>query len=202
MAVTDWRYGGTIGSGIENSSNVINPNPAIYGRWRGVGEENTPALPVTNYGFSVPLDAAVTGVEINVVGSRVSSANMTIRVVQAYLLPGSLSSPNLGIGVNFTVWPETSTTTYGGPSNAFGLTLTPAIVNSSDFGFRIIVHKGSTLDSEIRVHLMSMRIYYEEPGNFFERVAATWRKGQLSERVAGVYRPGKLYERIGGIWRS
>jgi hypothetical protein len=103
------------------SSNVVTENGSHY----AVG---------TNYGFSIPTNATITGVKVEYkirkracnIGSTLDDNSVKLFYNGSTL--GSEQSPYLG-------WPTTlSWRTYGGENNLWGSSLTPAIVNSSTFG--------------------------------------------------------------------
>lgn len=202
MADTGWKVAGT-GTNVAagggdyawgNPSNITNTtaSTAIVSNFSGTSQN----LRASNFGFSIPAELTITGVEARI--RRMSSFGYVQDENVRLIVAGAVTGTDK---VKAGKWTAVYTISeYGGESDLWGTTLTPAQVNASSFGVQLSVL--ATGKDDAMVQTIWMRIHYEESGNFFERVAATWRKGQLSERVAGVWRPGKLYERVGGIWRS
>ena len=89
----------------------------------------------TNAGFSIPTNAAIEGVEISF--RKNEDANAATVDLQCKLVVGGSATGNNGC--NFKYWsgytyPSVHVVTYGGPENMWGLALTPAQVNASNFG--------------------------------------------------------------------
>lgn len=104
----------------------------------------------TNYGFTVPYDATVTGVTVEVERHSAGAdtvLDLEVRLLKATALVGSDKSSG-------TNWPTTDTiATYGGSSDLWGTTWTPDEINASGFGFAIrcqaIVSGGGTATPRI-----------------------------------------------------
>jgi len=86
----------------------------------------------TNYGFAIPSDATITGIEVLI--NRMANTGVLdneVRLVKA----GTPAGDNKANGV---LWPATlESVTYGSPSDLWGTTWTPADINSVDFGAAI-----------------------------------------------------------------
>jgi hypothetical protein len=91
-------------------------------------------LKATNYfsGTPVPSDATVLGITVEVDRRNSGGGNCKDNVV-SLVLGGTVSGDNKAAAGN---WPTTALTyaTYGSASDLWGLTLTPADVNATDFG--------------------------------------------------------------------
>ena len=113
-----------------------------------------------NFTFGIPAGATIDGVEVEVerrcfAGSAIDS---TIRLRST---SGTLMGENKGDG---TAWPGTATIrTYGGPTDKWGATLTPAVVNSSAFGV-FVSCQATAADTDVGVDFVRMTIYYTESG--------------------------------------
>jgi hypothetical protein len=98
----------------------------------------TQYLKATNFGFTIPTDAAICGVvvEIERTDGGFLSIGTGIRDNQVSLVIGnSVTGNNKAAAGN---WGTADTyVTYGGSGDVWGTTLTPAIVNSSNFGVAI-----------------------------------------------------------------
>lgn len=93
--------------------------------------QTTQLLKATNFGFSIPLDATILGVLVEVErSSTVLSAvrDNSIRLVKAGTISGDEKA-------SATLWPTSDAyASYGSASDLWGLSLTPQNVNASDFG--------------------------------------------------------------------
>lgn len=92
---------------------------------------NTKCLTATNFGFSIPATATITGITVEI--ERRSSLNGHIFDNGLRLLKGGVE-----VGSNYasaTQWPTMDTyMSYGGCSDLWGTTWTPADINASNFG--------------------------------------------------------------------
>lgn len=121
---------------------------------------NAQPLGARNFGFNIPVTGTIDGVLCSF--ERKASVNSIIKENLCYLIN------NLAIiGNNKTsspaFWSATEgVVTYGGPADTWGATLTPTIVNSSNFGVMITAKYDSPyVGSEIAyVDKVSMTIYY------------------------------------------
>ncbi|MFH1063996.1 MAG: hypothetical protein V1729_02875, partial [Candidatus Woesearchaeota archaeon] len=125
----------------------------------------------TNYGFSIPSDAVIDGIEFRL--SRLGQpywagdsycygADNSIKIVKG----GIIGSTEKSTG---TVWSSlgggSATTTYGGPSDLLGETWTPADINSANFGLVYSANMGGSNEvCEFSVTVDSMTVYYTGTG--------------------------------------
>jgi hypothetical protein len=128
--------------------NVVFSNPANALNQDGIravasvnmsllGSAQTNYLEVTDFGFSIPASATICGITAEVrkkaTGINVSNyvTDNRVKLVVNGAVSGSDKSKN-------THWTTSDVTeTYGSSSDLWGLTLTPAKVNSSNFGIAI-----------------------------------------------------------------
>lgn len=90
-------------------------------------------LLATNFGFSIPTTATITGIEVTI-GRYSSSPNKIYDNNVQLLVGGSATGTNKALS-STTYWPTTETAaTYGSTTDLWGATLTPAIINASNFG--------------------------------------------------------------------
>jgi hypothetical protein len=114
------------------------------------------------FGFSIPSDATITGVLVEPKVSAPVGAN--VYTIQVALL--DTSGTVVGAKVpTFSAWTSTFVyRTYGGPSDMWGQTLTPAFVNSSNFGASLQAQdNNATLDREGRIDAIRITVYYDLP---------------------------------------
>lgn len=126
----------------------------------------------TNYGFSIPVNATILGIEVgidrasnqyegDVVDSRVS-------IVKAN---GSIGTTNKA---SASVWPKTADeyASYGGAADLWGETWTPADINDADFGavLSATVGPASSILTLARVDTIRITVFYsgsKTPRQFF-----------------------------------
>lgn len=131
----------------------------------GGGVYVLPYIRASDFGFDVPTGATIVGIEAEVIwGSSSSSlAESDIRVAWGASAV-NLSTANRSTGATLGKSAGDSTV-YGGPGDLWGelsSTLTPTVINSSDFGW---VFKPSRADTNttsriVRIDCMRIRIYY------------------------------------------
>jgi hypothetical protein len=117
----------------------------------------TDYLAADNFGFSLPANSIINGVEV-VVDRGAASTGATTSEAQL-VIAGTISGDDL----SGEAWPAVDEdTTYGGPTEKWGLSLTEADIENEDFGFVI---RASLLSGSILLHvqLVSMKVYYTPP---------------------------------------
>lgn len=123
--------------------------------------EDGAELIATNFGLSVPAGATITGVEARIKGR--SDPNLVGEL--AYLTNGV--SPRLYGTAKVDTWTDLPTSDpqgthiYGTPTDLWGATLTPTIVNGTDFGW-IFMTYDETAPLNMLVDYMQIKVYYEE----------------------------------------
>lgn len=116
-------------------------------------------LEASNFGFSIPLTATVTGVQVDVYKRAIGAiSDLDIRLIQG----------GVPAGINHSIagnWPDTTTdTTYGGPSDLWGLTITPAHVNSPAFGVAIAAQVTASQPANFaEIDYIQILVYFEVP---------------------------------------
>ena len=130
-------------SGLVNFTNPNNAKVADNNRavasvlLSALGTSSTFYLKATNFGFSIPAIAQICGVTIDVRkrGTGINIFNHirdnTVRLIAGGVITGN----NKATTANWT-FPD-SYSTYGSSSDKWGVALTPALVNSNDFGVAI-----------------------------------------------------------------
>ena len=120
----------------------------------------------TQFGFNVPSTATITGVLVATTKYQFAGFpfNPTISDVDATLLKAGVTAGNNR--PNPSVWPQNvaQPVNYGGSSDMWGTTLTPADVNDPGFGFLLDVVGGSnTAYTFGAVPQIFMTVYYNVP---------------------------------------
>ena len=123
----------------DNPSRIVSSNTS-YAIVYGAGDRTSNYLKATNFGFSVPSGATIDGVKVEI-EKRATMDYSTgyIRDVEVKLIKGgTISGDNKGN--TSTNWSLTqSYVTHGGATDLWGLSLTDADVNASNFGVSIYV---------------------------------------------------------------
>jgi hypothetical protein len=133
-AVNDSSYGttawtnptGGITSGDSSFAEIVSPDVA--------GSTNSQYLKLSNFGFTIPAGATITGVKatftIQTNSIAGTAGRSSVQIVKGGIATGTAKG-NAG-------WYSSDTTdTTGNSSDLWGTTLTPADVNASDFGVAI-----------------------------------------------------------------
>jgi hypothetical protein len=114
-------------------------------------------LEASGYGFSIPLDSQVLGVELQAKGMQSSQAASSLMT----------ATPIVGGGepITFQLPASQGTIVLGGPGEFLGMTLTPAIVNGGGFGFNFQATDGTGLSSTFDMSAATITIWYTPPGS-------------------------------------
>ena len=139
-----------------NSACCSDNNYAIAGVVGSGGVTNY--LKATAFGFSIPSNASICGIEMKVERKTIvanTEVDNEIKLVKNNLVTGANRAlPLLMWGINDSV------VTYGSNSDLWGTTWTPADVNSALFGAVVsVAHLNNTTDFP-RVDQITIRVYY------------------------------------------
>ncbi|UAY52835.1 hypothetical protein [Ferruginibacter albus] len=153
---------GADGSGIgsvswSNPGNVIS-NDNSYATATVTSSSASHYLQATNYGFTIPTEATIKGITVTVgrFGSSSSSGiiDNSIKLIKA----GSIVGSSLA---STSTWSTSeAVATYGGATNLWGNTLTPADINSSNFGVALSVKTNSSSNRTASVDYMTIAVTY------------------------------------------
>lgn len=124
------------------------------------GTAATSDLYVSAFGFDIPSTATILGVEVLLSGGPTQQPSRLDTVARLSLGPsaGALSSANRAQGVALTAY---GTRVYGGPSDLWGSGLTPAIVNSSGFGFVFRMGTATAASPSTTINRIEIRVTYQ-----------------------------------------
>jgi hypothetical protein len=151
-----------------NASNIYTSNNtyAVSGSIASSGV--TGFLTCTGNGFSIPTGATIDGIEVTVeaknqlsaTGFQLRPQSGEARIWHAGAAIGS-ATPS---GISTQTWTTNSdqTKTFGGSTNLWGATLTPAIVNDSTFGFRCRFFNFNGSSQTFSVDCISMTVHYTD----------------------------------------
>lgn len=113
----------------------------------------------SNYGFSIPSGATINGIEVTVrrYGSVLGLVDDTVRIRKAGV---SIGTDLKATGI---AWPVANTDRiYGGPTELWGTTWTPANINATDFGVLIRATNPTAGAATAYVDIVSVKVYYGE----------------------------------------
>lgn len=113
-------------------------------------------LKVTNFNFTIPTDATITGITVSVERSSTvlnGTHDSSVKLVKGGTISGNDKA-------SATQWPTSDgTATYGSATDLWGLSLTPADINSSGFG--VVVAAVADLASTAQVDYVTITVDYQ-----------------------------------------
>ncbi|HWA31994.1 MAG TPA: vWA domain-containing protein, partial [Candidatus Paceibacterota bacterium] len=163
------------GSSFTNNNSAgavdwINPNPAQNNVTLGKNQTSH-YLKATNFGFSIPANAVIRGISVNMTrsaqynsGGFFGSNNLSdnsVRLVKGNTITGSDKAGN-------QAWSTSNTpASYGSPSDLWNTAWTPSDINSSNFGLVFSVKRNGSSNStnKATITAISMTVYYTLPIN-------------------------------------
>jgi len=125
-----------------NVGNVVSANSSSADVLMESGEE-THYIKVTNFGFAIDAGGTIEGITVEVLKDA-TTGDITDGASGVFLVKGGTVSGD-DKQKNLDSWNNPGTggyVTYGGAADMWGLTFTPAEINSSDFGFVIGANNG------------------------------------------------------------
>ncbi len=141
----------------------------------GALETTTQYLTATNLGFNIPSTSTICGISVTVNRTAtfgISGGSNYIHDASIQLIQGGVIGSNDYADIH-TPWPVSSImnpvgtpVTYGGTTDAWGLTLTPADVNSANFGvaFSALIHSDVGVISNAMVDQVVVTVYASAAG--------------------------------------
>lgn len=154
VGVTAWSTPGNITASDDSKATTASSNA------------QTNYLKATNFGFAIPTDATIDGIEVSIERVKVGSGETSscVDTVVSLVIEGTVSGSNLADTV--TQWPTTDgVKTYGGASNLWGLTPTPSQLNASTSG--AVLSATTALLTAARVDAITMTVYYTPVPSLF-----------------------------------
>jgi hypothetical protein len=135
------------------------------------GEANNDFLEATQFGFAVPTTASVWGVDVVLHAITTAAA---FKMDDARLVIGGVKSGTAVSGASFRDGAQAAVSAYSQVTayHAWGLALTPADVNASNFGFGVRFDNTGTSQLKAFVDAARMRILYDGPPFFDQEVKA------------------------------
>ncbi len=125
----------------------------------------------SGFGFTVPLTATITGVQLDIL-QRVNSPGGGIHdSVLTLAINGLAIGNNKATSLNWFDTPQTQI--YGGPTDTWGNTLSVNDVNNSGFGILYEI-TNTSYDQAASVDFMSMTIHYQLGTSMYAQSAGPW----------------------------
>jgi len=125
-------------------------------------------LRASGFGFAIPTTGAIVGIKVDLYASGLIVN--TIYDASVYLVSGSAGTTADRIGSNKALGssnfaptgsPSPLFTSYGGPTDTWGATLTPAQVNSANFGVEFQLGNADTSGRSAQVDYVLLTVYYQ-----------------------------------------
>jgi hypothetical protein len=138
-------------------------------------------LKLQGFGFSIPLTATILGVVVEM-ECRCGAGSAQTRTLQLLDASGALFGSNKA---TVQAWPATDgIISYGGSSDLWAATLTPAVVNDPDFGVGLAVDATSA-NTDIYVDFVRMFVYYRDPAGLILAALATATSSSPASTLGG-----------------
>jgi hypothetical protein len=142
-------------------------------------------LYATNYGFSIPANATILGVQLEY--QKYSPTDDSIDRVVRLVIDGAKQGEDKSI--TSVMWPDVhSNTVYGGPADTWGLSLTPSNINASGFGIAVAA-EATAGNEDVYIDHLGLRVYYDVPGddvtNFLEHTFVVTNSGGAEVCLTG-----------------
>jgi hypothetical protein len=128
------------------------------------GGTQTNNLDATNFGFSIPSNATILGIEAYIEKSNngYDDSDSNLDDEDVYLLKAGAAAGS--DKASTSDWDDSDEIfTYGDDDDLWGTTWTPAEINATNFGLRIRADNDSGSNREARVDHMALRVYYRLP---------------------------------------
>lgn len=128
-----------------------------------LGTQISNYLKATNFNFTIPNDATITGVTLSVI--RHSTVGSTLNDNSVRLVKGGIISGN--DKASATSWPTSDApATYGSSTDLWGLSFIPSDINSTSFG--VVISAVTTLAATADMDSVFLTVDYtgsNKPGN-------------------------------------
>lgn len=140
----------------------------------GAGPQQTHYLTATGFGFSIPTNATIKGIQVTVERTTNSTSvkDTAVYLMKSSSTVGTNYAATSGTGFTACISPVTgsdcwstseATVTYGGSSDLWGTTWTPAEINDSGTGVAFSATRTyGTGSRNIQVDQIMMTVYYDE----------------------------------------
>ena len=164
---------------------------------------NTHYLMCSGFGFQVPNEATIIGITCHV-NARSSKAG-SIEFSEVSLTTNYEDLVGNNLADDFILPTDFMIKDFGGDSELWGLTLTPSIINNTNFGVAF-AFEWVTGAHYVHVDHIQITVHYEEKSGLgmFTKVSSTIKsvdKGYT--KVGGVWKPvEKSLKKVSGTWKE
>jgi hypothetical protein len=171
---------------------------------------STQYLTASNFGFTIPSGAVITGITAEIekscyceagVGSTRNVTDYLVQIVKASGVYGLTNKPISGSWPNFT----DTIFSYGGTSDVWGESWTSADINNTNFGVALMAY--ITSDGPFvmaRVDSIRITVHYTESPPLSVNIGGSWHNySEGYVKIDGVWRPvASIHTNIGGTWKQ
>lgn len=177
-AADDSVSGGTASWSVPNNSLTSDGNYAVLSL-----DQTNPIghyLKLTNFGFSIPTGATITGVKVEILGKRVTVATPTLNIVDKLVKAGTPTGTFAVTNTTGAFTGVASTKQVGAAGELWGATLTAADVNDPGFGFAMyeqINGPGATQTDVLSIDWIKMTVYYTTISDGIVTASLSWDAG-------------------------
>ena len=183
-----------------NPTNIYTSNN-LYANSFLESDELSHWLRATNFGFTIPDGATIDGIKVEYEkkASAFGIEDSAVKIVKA----GSEAGDNKA---RAEYWSTTEGyVPYGGATDKWGLTWTPAQINAEDFGVSMAVYYGEDESARAYVDHIRVTVYYTEAvgTNMKIKASAAWRDAdEIKIKASGAWKSGaKAWQKVGGAWK-
>lgn len=156
--VNSAAFGTVVWSSPGNAAGITN---GTYATATGLDNTSSQYLFATNYGFSIPVNATIDGVVVSPTRKCSNAGNLSRDTNVFLIVNGVIGTANRATATAYTT--SDITEDHGGSTDKWGAALTPAIVNSSNFGTVFSSYKISAGGGvNITVDAIRITVYYTE----------------------------------------
>ena len=144
-------------------TNAVGITNLTYATATGLDNTSSQYLYVTNYGFAVPTSATINGVVVSPTRKCSNAVNLS-RDTNVFLVVNSvIGTANRATATQYTT--SDVTEDHGGTNDTWGFTLTPADINSPQFGTVFSSYKiAAGVGVNITVDAIKITVYYTLAG--------------------------------------
>lgn len=145
-----------------NPGNITNTADANYATAVFAGAGNTDNLQGSNYGFAIPTNAIVNGIEVSIrrMTGATNGGRQTKDNIVSLVKGGAVTGNNKATGTLYTT--SFAVATYGSSTDTWGTTWTPADINATNFGAVFSANANNSLT--VTVDYIRITVYYTTIG--------------------------------------
>lgn len=208
MADTGWISAG-LGQSIAKGATPWTTPTQVYTSNDSYADAHMPEegmshwLRTTTYGFSIPTGAVIDGIKV-----RFEKRAQTVSTVKDWDVKIVKAGSEQGTDKGSSAYWLTSDTyvVYGGTTDLWGLTWTPAQINASNFGVSISARNYDIQPRYALVDHVQIKVYYTPPAGTNVKIKASgaFKDGEeLKIKANGAWKVAcGAWEKVGGQWKN